>query len=87
MPRSIHTDEYRALTAILLEARQNAGLTQQEVANRLGKPQSYVAKVEGAERRIDLVEFIALAKAIGSDPNDLFHTVLATVDAPKNSQR
>ncbi|MBZ0164548.1 MAG: helix-turn-helix transcriptional regulator [Notoacmeibacter sp.] len=86
MPRSIHTDEYRVLTAILLEARQKAGLTQQEVANRLGKPQSYVAKVEGAERRIDVVEFIVLAKAIDADPGNLFHTVLATVDAPKNSQ-
>lgn len=87
MPRSIHTDEYRALTAILLEARQNAGLTQQEVANRLGKPQSYVAKVERAERRIDVVEFIALAKAIGTDPRGLFHTVLAKVDAAGNSRR
>lgn len=77
MPRSIHTDEYRALTALLLETRQKAGLTQQEIAARLGRPQSYVAKIEGAERRIDVVEFIALTRAIGADPRDVFDAVLA----------
>lgn len=83
MPRSIHSDDYKKLTAILLDARRNAGLTQQEVADRLRKPQSYVAKVEGVERRIDVVEFIALAKAIGADPNRLFKSVLAELDAQK----
>ncbi|PLX37589.1 MAG: XRE family transcriptional regulator [Hyphomicrobiales bacterium] len=79
MPRSIHSDEYRKLTAILLDARNAAGLTQQEVADRLGKPQSYVAKVEGNERRIDVVEFIALAKALGVDSSGLFNAVLNAV--------
>lgn len=80
MPRSIHSDEYRKLTAILLDARNAAGLTQQEVADRLGKPQSYVAKVERNERRIDVVEFIALAKALGVDPARLFSAVLTGID-------
>lgn len=80
VPRSIHSDEYRKLTAILQDARHKAGLTQQEVADRLGKPQSYVAKVEGVERRIDVVEFIALARAIGVDPNWLFQMVLQSID-------
>lgn len=83
MPRSIHSDDYKKLTAILLDARHNAGLTQQEVADRLGKPQSYVAKVEGVERRIDVVEFVALANAIGADPAVLFKTILAELDATK----
>lgn len=80
MPRSIHSDEYRKLTAILLDARNAAGLTQQEVANRLGKPQSYVAKVERNERRIDVIEFISLAKALGVEPARLFDTVLTSID-------
>lgn len=80
MPRSIHTDDYRALTAILTEARRNAGLTQQVVADRLGKPQSYVAKIERAERRIDVVEFTALAKAMGIDPTALFDEVIEAID-------
>ena len=82
MPRSIHSDEYRKLTAILLDARNAAGLTQQEVADRLGKPQSYVAKVERNERRIDVVEFISLAQALGVDPARLFATVLTGIDKP-----
>lgn len=83
MPRSIHSDEYRKLTAILLETRNAAGLTQQEVADRLGKPQSYVAKVERNERRIDVVEFIALSKALGVDPARLFSAILTSIDKPQ----
>ncbi|MEQ9637878.1 MAG: helix-turn-helix transcriptional regulator [Devosia marina] len=71
------------MTAILLDARSNAGLTQQEVADRLGKPQSYVAKVERNERRIDVVEFISLAQALGVDPARLFAAVLTGIDKPQ----
>jgi transcriptional regulator with XRE-family HTH domain len=52
----------------LVAARARAGLTQQAVAARLGRPQSYVAKVEGLERRLDVVELLQLANAIGFDP-------------------
>ncbi|WP_198669696.1 helix-turn-helix domain-containing protein [Pelagibacterium sediminicola] len=82
VPRSTHSDQYRTLTALLVEARKSAGLTQQQVADRLGKPQSYVAKVEGNERRIDVVEFIALAKVLGVDPRGVFDTLLARIDTP-----
>jgi transcriptional regulator with XRE-family HTH domain len=44
------------------------GLTQQKVAATLGKPQSFVAKYEAGERRLDVIEFIAVAWAIGADP-------------------
>ena len=83
MSRSIHSDQYRTLTALLVETRKSSGLTQQQVADGLGKPQSYVAKVEGNERRIDVVEFIALAKMLGVDPADLFNTILARIDTQR----
>ena len=83
MPRSIHSDEYKKLTAILLSARQSSGLTQQEVADRLGKPQSYVAKIERAERGIDVVEFIALSKAVDVDPAILFQALLIDIEPAK----
>ena len=67
MAKSIHTKTYGQFVELLRRERVNAGLTQQDVADRLGKPQSYVAKIEGAERRIDVIEFLALAKAIGVD--------------------
>ncbi|WP_338722409.1 helix-turn-helix transcriptional regulator [Devosia sp. XK-2] len=63
-----------------MDARNAAELTQQEVADRLRKPQSYIAKVERNERRIDVVEFISLAKALGVDPARLFAAVLTGID-------
>lgn len=68
MPKSIHSETYRALVARLADARRASGLTQQALAERLGKPQSYVAKVEGHERRLDVVEFLEMARALGVDP-------------------
>ncbi|HCX11561.1 MAG TPA: transcriptional regulator [Hyphomonas sp.] len=45
-------------------ARREAGLSQQQVAELLGVPQSYVAKIELGERRIDVIEFLQLVAAI-----------------------
>jgi len=53
-----------------------AGLTQHEVAERLGRPQSFVAKVEGGERRLDVIEFIELTRALGVDPVRLIKRLL-----------
>ena len=68
MPKSIYDDEYRRLIDALRQARANSGLTQQQVADRLGRPQSFVAKIEGFEHRLDIVEFIHLCRAIGAEP-------------------
>lgn len=76
MGRSIHSAEQRRLRALLIEAREKAGLTQAEVARRLKRPQSFVAKYEGNERRIDVVEFIQIARALGVDPRDLLAAVM-----------
>jgi transcriptional regulator with XRE-family HTH domain len=81
MTKSLHTPEYAALIRILIETRKQAGMTQQDVAKSLGKPQSYIAKVEGGERRLDVVEFVMLAKALGENPTALFDRLLAALDA------
>jgi transcriptional regulator with XRE-family HTH domain len=49
-------------------------LTQTVVAERLGKPPSYVAKYEGGERRLDVMEFLDVAAAIGFDPSSFLRT-------------
>ena len=49
-----------------------AGVTQTTLAERLGKPQSFVAKFEGLERRLDIVEFFAIADALGLARSNLF---------------
>lgn len=51
----------------LIGARQAAGMNQIELAERLGKPQSFVSKVERGERRVDVVELLIIARAIGTD--------------------
>lgn len=66
--KSVFTDRYNLLKTLLIEARHDAGLTQSELAGRLSRPQSFVSKFERAERRLDLVEFLEVANALGVDP-------------------
>ncbi len=65
MTKSLHTDDYVRLRKRLREARKSAGLTQVKVAEKFGKPQSYVAKVESGERQIDPIELGCFAKLYG----------------------
>lgn len=59
------------LAARLAQARRDAGLTQEALAQKLGRPQSYVAKIEGQERRLDLIEFLEIAAAVDINPAPL----------------
>ena len=63
----------------MIEARLTAELTQADVAKRLGKPQSFIAKYEGGERRLDVIEFLDLAKAIGFDAAKMLRRVQRVV--------
>lgn len=56
MANNIYSDKYKKITEKLREARIKAGFTQEQVADKLGKPQSYVSKSEAGERRIDVTE-------------------------------
>jgi transcriptional regulator with XRE-family HTH domain len=64
-----HRERYRRFLVRLGEARRQAGLTQEEAAHRLGKPQSFLSKCESGERRLDFVEVLALAELYGVDIN------------------
>jgi transcriptional regulator with XRE-family HTH domain len=64
---AIYSDEHRQLVALLRELRREAGLTQVEVAERLGRPQSYVSKYEQGQRRVDLVDLRAVCNVLGVD--------------------
>jgi transcriptional regulator with XRE-family HTH domain len=72
MPRSIRTLHQKKFQQLLLRTRLEQGLTQHEVASRLGRPQSFVAKYEGGERRLDIIEFVQVAQALEVDPRHLF---------------
>jgi len=56
MSRSVYSEDYRKIIERLKKVRLEAGLSQQDVADKLGKPQSYVSKIESGERRLDVVE-------------------------------
>ena len=62
MVKSIHTKEYSAFAKNLRTAREEAGLTQIEVAKKLKRQQSYVSKCESGEQRIDVIELDKFAK-------------------------
>ena len=61
-------DQYSTLQSILISTRKSRGLTQSEVADRLKKPQSFVSKYESGERRLDVIEFIEVCKALNINP-------------------
>ncbi|HEX7114703.1 MAG TPA: helix-turn-helix transcriptional regulator [Steroidobacter sp.] len=75
--KSLRSRGHRVLCAVLAEARSEAGMTQRDLAARLKRPHSYVAKIESGERRVDVLEFIEMARAMRVDPVKLFERVLA----------
>jgi cyanate lyase len=68
MPTTLRSPRHEALRALIVEKRKKAGLTRTDVAKKLGRYQSFVAMVEGGQRRLDVVEFLDFAEAIGFDP-------------------
>jgi transcriptional regulator with XRE-family HTH domain len=87
MSRSIHSPDHRKLCAILIAARKAASLTQGEVARRIKRPQSFVAKYEGGERRIDVIEFMAVARALEQEPRDMFAELVRSSESGKRTRR
>ena len=76
MTKSLRSPRQIQLQKLLTEARAKAGLTQGQLAEKLHRPQSFVAKYEGGERRIDVVEFCDIANALDVDPAVLFQDFL-----------
>ncbi|MCH8188589.1 MAG: helix-turn-helix transcriptional regulator [Proteobacteria bacterium] len=75
MQKSTHTRQYRVFLDGLIQARKDAGLTQQQVADKLGRPQSFVAKYENGERRLDVVEFLEIANLLDADPHGIIDAI------------
>ena len=65
MDKSIHSNEYKVVLQRMKKARTEAGLTQVQVADKLGHHQSYISKIESGERRVDVVELNRIAKLYG----------------------
>ena len=61
---------------MLIDRREAAGITQTELASKLGEYQSFVARLESGQRRIDVVEFIELARVLDFDAASLIEELI-----------
>ena len=77
MKKTLYERRYAAFAALLKEMRKEAGLTQAELARKLRRPQSYVSKYERGERRLDVIEFLEIARVTGFDPHKFLHRLAA----------
>lgn len=75
MPKSVFSEAYGIMLQNLVALRKGRGVSQVELARRLGKEQPFVSRIERGERRIDVVEFWAIAKALGVEPGVAFDEV------------
>ena len=77
MVNSVHTKRYQILKHLLIEARKAKGLSQAELADVLGRVQTFVSKYERGERRLDIIEFIDVTSALDIAAVKVFRKILA----------
>ena len=78
MTKSVFTRRYALFLSILISLRKDKGFSQHLLAKKLKKPQSYVSKYERGERRLDVVEFLDIAKALGADEHEIIKKIAAS---------
>ena len=77
MTASVFSPRYHKLRQLLAEARIERGLSQATLAERLGRPQTFVSKYERGERRLDVVEFLEISDTLKMDAHDILRQVQA----------
>ena len=80
MPNPLHSQRYQLFRKLLVQAREQSGLTQVQIAQILGKPQSFVSKYERGERRLDFTEFVELANVMNVDVRVFLEQYKATIE-------
>jgi transcriptional regulator with XRE-family HTH domain len=79
--------EYVAVGRALAEVRERAGLTQQELARRLRKPQSFVSSYERGQRRVDILELLRIVDVLASDPIEVVRGIVRRAKLPTRRKR
>jgi transcriptional regulator with XRE-family HTH domain len=85
--KSISSHEYDIFQRCMIAARKEAQLTQKSLAKSLQKPQSFVAKYENGERRLDVVEFLTVTRIIGVDPCAILREVEQQISEASREQQ
>ena len=75
MGKTLGSVSHKALVDLIVSKREAAGLTQAELAEKLGEYQSFVARLESGQRRIDVIEFLELASILGFDPTKAIRSI------------
>lgn len=75
----VTSPSYAAAVRTIVEFRKAQGLSQRDLAERIGKSRSFVSKIENRERRLDVIEFIALARGLGAEPERLLGEVIGVL--------
>ena len=78
MPKTLRSPRQLRLIDLLVEQRKRAGLSQADLAKQLDRYQSVISAIEGGGRRVDVVELLDIAQAIGLDVHKLIDELLAT---------
>lgn len=73
--KTIFSPEYDLFRQHMIAARKEAKLTQAKLAQSLNKPQSFVAKYENGERRLDVIEFMQVTRVLGIDPCEIIRAI------------
>lgn len=76
MTHPIHDPRYQRVASLLTEIRKERGLFQQDVADKLGRPQAFVSKVESGVRRLDLIELLDFLRVLDVNPHDFMDRLL-----------
>lgn len=74
--KTIYQDRYQILITELIRIRKDKGLTQAQLAKKLDKPQSYIAKIEAKDRKLDILEFVVLCEVLMVLPCDVLQIIL-----------
>ena len=84
MTASIHSLEYRHVLAKLVEMRNNAGMTQRDLAKEVKREVSFVWRIETGKRRLDVVEFYWVCKALGRNAADVYREIIQSITSTKH---
>jgi transcriptional regulator with XRE-family HTH domain len=87
MQKSIHSARYAVFLKVLREARERAGLTQVQLARKIGETQTFVSKCERGERRIDVIELRTFCAALGLDLKRFVNALERVLDKPRHPRQ
>jgi len=81
MPKTVFSGAHHNLVEVLIRARRKAGLTQTQLAELIGKDQKFISLIERGQRRVDVLEFYVIAKAMNLDPIRLYGELVRKLPA------